>query len=237
MEFLIAAFTIGLFGSFHCVGMCGPIALALPVHHLHHFKKYLGILLYNLGRVFTYSLFGLLFGLLGKGFVVAGFQQWLSIGLGASILLFILLPKRITNGLESFGFMYRIVNPAKEKMKILFRQSSLQSLFAIGVLNGLLPCGLVYVAVAGAIATASPSSGALFMMSFGLGTIPMMYVLVWSGSKISIALRNKMRQAVPVFVAAMAVMMILRGLNLGIPYLSPQLDKNDCTKHTCCANK
>jgi uncharacterized protein len=237
MGFLIAAFTIGLFGSFHCVGMCGPIALALPVHQLGSFQKYAGILLYNFGRVATYSLFGLLFGLLGKTIVIAGFQQWLSILLGVLILIFILLPKRITSSMESSAFIFGIINPAKQKMRLLFKQSSLESLFAIGILNGFLPCGLVYVAVAGAIATGSGSAGAIFMLLFGLGTIPMMYVLVWSGSKISIVWRNRMRKVVPVFVAVMASLMILRGLNLGIPYLSPQLDKTDCTKHTCCANK
>ena len=116
----------------------------------------------------------------------------------------------------------------------LFKQRSYSALFAIGLLNGLLPCGLVYTGIAGAIAVADPVKSSLFMMLFGLGTVPAMFGLILAGQKISLNWRNSFRKAVPVFVSVMAVLLILRGLNLGIPYISPELSKTDCTKHHCC---
>lgn len=97
MEFLIAALSLGFLGSFHCIGMCGPIALALPLDRVSMFKKVAGGITYNLGRVFTYGILGLLFGLLGKGFVIGGYQQVLSIALGVIILLGLFLPARCTS--------------------------------------------------------------------------------------------------------------------------------------------
>ncbi len=122
----------------------------------------------------------------------------------------------------------------KQKLGALFRHRSYESLLAIGVLNGLLPCGLVYTAIAGAIAAGSATRGGLFMMLFGLGTVPAMMTVSFAGQYIKLEWRNRMRKVVPLFVGLMAVVLILRGMNLGIPYISPQMSKTDCTKHSCC---
>ncbi|MBK9477881.1 MAG: sulfite exporter TauE/SafE family protein [Bacteroidetes bacterium] len=237
MEFLIAAFTLGFLGSFHCIGMCGPIALALPLSSSSKWARVLGALLYNLGRSFTYAVFGIVFGLLGKSFVIAGFQQSISIFLGVLILIIVLFPERSMNRFQFSSKLYNLINKLKSKFTHLFSQKNYYSLFLIGLLNGLLPCGLVYLGVIGAIATGDAIQGALFMVLFGLGTLPAMFSLALISNQISISFRTKIRKAVPFFVSAMAVLLILRGLNLGVPYVSPKLSKTDSTKHECCHKK
>jgi sulfite exporter TauE/SafE len=237
MEYLLAAFTIGLLGSFHCIGMCGPIALALPLAKENFFKRISGGIIYNLGRIVTYSILGIVFGLLGKGFVIAGYQQTLSVALGILVLLTILLPKASEHIPSLTKIMLPFVTKVKSLLAGLFSKTSYTSLFSIGLLNALLPCGLVYVGIAGAIATGSALNGGLFMAMFGFGTLPAMLTVSFAAKYISLGFRNKVRKVVPVFVATMAILLILRGLNLGIPYLSPELSKTDCTKHHCCSHK
>ena len=144
------------------------------------------------------------------------------------------LPKLLKTQLQVLGFVYKFVSILKAGLRVLFTQKSYSAMFSIGVLNGLLPCGLVYLGIAGAIATGDGLKGSLFMMMFGLGTLPAMLFVSLASQLISIDVRNKMRKTVPVFVTMMAVVLILRGMNLGIPYISPDLSKTDCTKHTCC---
>jgi len=226
MSYLAAAITLGFLGSFHCVGMCGPIALALPVHNKPALLKYMLIVLYNAGRATTYATFGLIGGLIGRSFVMAGFQQGLSIGLGLILLISVFLPAKIN--LPGHGFFLRI----KTSLGRLFSKSRSSSLFAIGLLNGLLPCGLVYTGIAGAAATGDVIKGALFMAAFGLGTLPMMFLLPVIGSSISVSSRNKIRQATPVIITVMALLLVVRGLNLGVPYVSPQISSDGTA--ACC---
>lgn len=234
MQFLLIALSLGFLGSFHCIGMCGPIALALPTNSENSFKKISGSLLYNAGRIFTYGSSGLLFGLLGKSFIIAGYQQALSIALGVLVLVLVLFPQRYAAHFGLTRFIFSFISKVKSELGLLFKKKTYSGTFSIGVLNGLLPCGLVYLGVAGSIATGDPVKGSAFMMAFGLGTLPAMLFISMASQLITMNVRNKMRKAVPVFVVAMACMLILRGMNLGIPYVSPELSKTDCTKHTCC---
>ncbi|MCU0359213.1 MAG: sulfite exporter TauE/SafE family protein [Bacteroidia bacterium] len=220
---LWAAITLGLLGSFHCLGMCGPIALALPIHQQNSLQKFFSVLLYNVGRALTYGVFGVFFGLLGQGFFVGGFQQALSVGIGALILISVLYSMLFSKGLFKVNTINGFVFKLKSKFAELFRLKSTSAIFLIGLLNGLLPCGLVYIAIAGATATGNYLNGALFMFAFGLGTIPMMLSVSLFGQFIQLKYRNILRKAVPVFVSVMAILMILRGLNLGIPYVSPKI--------------
>jgi uncharacterized protein len=229
----IAAISLGLLGSFHCLGMCGPIALALPIHQETPLIKFLSVLLYNTGRAITYSIFGLLFGLLGQGFFVGGFQQMLSLGLGSLLLISVLYSMLFSKGLFSISAINGFVLSLKSKFGDLFRQRNRSSLFLIGLLNGLLPCGLVYVGISGATATGHFLSGALFMFVFGLGTIPMMLSLSLFGQFMKMKYRNLVRRSVPVFVSVMAILMILRGLNLGIPYVSPRIVEKENAEMDC----
>lgn len=217
--------------------MCGPIALALPLSNSNKLARLVGALLYNFGRSFTYALFGVVFGLLGKSFVIAGFQQSVSILLGVLILVVVLLPESAMSRFKFTSKMMLVIGKLKSKFIHLFSQKNYRSLFLIGLLNGLLPCGLVYLGVIGAIASGDAMQGALFMVMFGLGTLPAMFSLALISNQISISFRTKIRKAVPFFVSVMAVLLILRGLNLGVPYVSPKLSKTDSTKHECCHKK
>jgi sulfite exporter TauE/SafE len=229
MEFVLAAITLGFLGSFHCIGMCGPIALALPVHTAKPAKKILLILSYNFGRIVTYSLFGAAAGVAGQSLVVGGYQQILSVAMGIIILLMVFFPKKKSNLFQAHIFSF--FNSIKNQLRKLFLKNGHGPLFTIGLLNGFLPCGLVYISMAGAVATGDLVSGALFMAFFGLGTVPVMLSLPLAGEVVSVNARNKIRKTVPIIVGAMAVLLILRGLNLGIPYLSPKI--NDPSAVSC----
>ena len=234
MNIILTAITLGFIGSFHCVGMCGPIALALPLNQESRFTKLGGILVYNFGRMFTYGIFGGFFGLVGQSVVIAGYQQMTSIILGLAILLMVLLPNSVFSKYKVTGFIYSFIGKLKQSLSMLFKKQSVSSLFSIGILNGLLPCGLVYLGIAGAIATGNILSGALFMAMFGLGTLPAMFVLSVFGNTISLKFRSKINKAMPVFIVATALLLILRGMNLGIPYVSPEMSTVKPVVHKCC---
>jgi hypothetical protein len=219
------AFTIGLLGSLHCVGMCGPIAFALPMKRDRFSSIVVGSLLYNSGRLFTYFIIGCLFGLLGKGFAMAGFQQSLSIIVGVGMILSILIPSIYKSKFHSFPVLNSWLGKVKSSMGKRFGRTSNFNLWTIGLLNGLLPCGLVYMGVAGSLAMATPFDGGLFMIAFGAGTLPLMLSVTILGNKLQFSFRNKVKKVIPVFVLAIGILFIIRGLNLDIPYLSPKIDK------------
>ena len=235
---LITPLTIGLIGSFHCIGMCGPIVVALPLKKHTLLSKITGTVLYNSGRVITYSVLGILFGLLGRGIHLAGFQQWTSILLGVTMIISVLFPfvfrEKITVGKLFSGFAARLIL----RLKKLFTDRSYSSLLMIGLLNGLLPCGLVYVAIAGAINSGTVVTGALFMMLFGIGTIPLLLIATLASDAIGQRIRSRMQKAVPYFVFLLGVLFILRGMSLGIPFISPTSEKlapvSIVEKGSCC---
>ncbi len=225
------AFTLGLLGSFHCIGMCGPIALALPVGGNNFWERISAAFIYNSGRILTYSVFGLVFGIIGKTFALAGLQQWFSITVGVLIVLSILLPTLFKAGNKITGFVTDFTSRIKNGMRDFFRQRTFSSFFFIGTLNGLLPCGLVYLAVAGASATSGAIEGAAYMALFGAGTLPVMLSVIVAGNFISVNIRNHIRKAMPYMILLIGVLFILRGLNLGIPYISPKISKGEV--HQC----
>lgn len=215
-------FAIGFLGSFHCIGMCGPIALALPSNTDSTFKLFANRFLYNIGRVVTYSLFGAVFGLFGKQLNVVGLQQYASIGLGAIILITVLMPRNIKTKLYENKLVGSVNTFVKKSFSKLLASQSNQSFFLFGIINGFLPCGFVYVGLAGAISTGSVLSGTMFMFLFGLGTVPIMFAASVLGKFVNAGIRTKINKLIPVFAIILAVLFILRGLNLGIPYLSPK---------------
>ncbi len=219
-------FIIGFFGSLHCIGMCGPIVLALPSSASSSRSFINGRVLYNLGRVFTYAVLGLIFGLVGRRIYMFGFQQVVSISLGVIIILWLVLPASVKNKVRSFTGFNRFTVKLKNLFMPLFKKRSGASLFLIGVLNGFLPCGFVYMGIAGAVAvsTASPLNGMLFMVFFGFGTVPAMLGTSIAGNFINFNFKRKFAKLVPVFAVLLAVIFLLRGMNLGIPYISPKMD-------------
>jgi len=226
---LLTGFLVGLMGSFHCIGMCGPIAIALPKTK----NLVLSRLLYNFGRVITYSLLGLLFGLLGARLEMFGLQQIISISLGVLIIVSVLTPAvyriKITNSLG----LYKPIGMLKMYFSKMFKSHTNTSMLTIGILNGLLPCGFVYIGITGAIAAGDTLNGMLFMTMFGLGTLPVMLGASLIGSAININLRQKLTRLLPALSVVLAIIFILRGLNLGIPYISPKLEHKPDTEVIC----
>lgn len=218
---LYTALLFGLLSSFHCIGMCGPIALMLPLDRNNQAKKVTQIITYHLGRLIAYALIGFVFGMLGKGFLLAGLQQKTSILLGIAIILVVVIPEKV---LANFNFskpIFKMISVVKSALGTQFKNKSYQSLFTIGLLNGFLPCGMVYVALFGAVAMQSPTLGVLYMIMFGLGTIPLMSSLVYLKNFMTISLRNKIQKAIPYVAVFIGTLFILRGLGLDIPYISP----------------
>ena len=235
---LVAAFVLGLTGSLHCMGMCGPIAFALPVNRQNNLTKFTGISLYNLGRITTYSTLGLLFGFFGKGLKVAGVLQGVSIVLGVVIILMVLLPSAFERWLSMNSVYNKFSSKIKAALSKLFNMKSNTALYSLGLLNGLLPCGLVFMAVFGALENGSALSGATFMLFFGLGTVPAMFALPWVAQKITISFRSKLRKLVPFVMIFFGCVFVLRGMNLNIPYISPGIEmKEEVQTLDCCSSK
>ncbi len=228
--YLITAIVLGLMGSFHCIGMCGPIALALPLNNTSWFTRIIGSLLYNIGRAITYALMGAIFGILGEGLQLGGFQRWISIAMGTIMILAIVFPALFRGSGKLDKYLYGYNARLKKRFGVLFNQRSYSSLLIIGLLNGLLPCGLVYMALAGAIATGGVSSGALFMFIFGLGTLPMLLLLSLVGNVVKGSVKSMINRMIPYVIVIIGILFILRGMNLGIPFISPpeeRLHPND----------
>jgi sulfite exporter TauE/SafE len=218
---LYTAFFFGLISSFHCIGMCGPIAMMLPVDRNNATKKATQVLTYHVGRLTAYGTIGIIFGLVGKGFFIAGIQQNLSIFIGVAMIAVILIPEKIFAKYNFSKPVFVLISKIKATLGSQFRNKSYKSLFTIGLLNGFLPCGMVYVALFGAIAMQDASFGVLYMVLFGLGTVPMMSSVVYINSYLTIPIRNKIQKVIPYVAVIIGVLFILRGLGLGIPYVSP----------------
>ncbi|MEZ7498797.1 sulfite exporter TauE/SafE family protein [Flavobacterium sp. Arc3] len=218
---LYTAFFFGLISSFHCIGMCGPIAMMLPVDRNNPTKKGTQILTYHVGRLTAYGTIGLVFGLVGKGFFMAGIQQNLSIFIGVAMIAVILIPEKTFAKYNFSKPVFVLISKIKSTLGSQFRNKSYKSLFTIGLLNGFLPCGMVYVALFGAIAMQNAGFGVLYMVLFGLGTVPIMSSVIYINSYLTIPIRNKIQKVIPYVAVLIGVLFILRGLGLGIPYVSP----------------
>ena len=218
---LLSALVLGLLGSFHCVGMCGPIAFMLPVDRSNSFKKITQIALYHFGRLISYSIIGFVFGLLGKGLYIFGLQQQLSIIIGILMIIAVIIPYNTFNKYNFSKPLFKFISKIKSALGKELKKKSPDTFLTIGFLNGFLPCGLVYMAVFAAIATADMLQGILYMFIFGLGTIPLMTITIYISRFLSGKVRNYIQKLIPVFVIIIGILFILRGLGLGIPYISP----------------
>ena len=223
MEWIFAGIAFGFLGSFHCIGMCGPLALALPGSDRKTSSFVISRLVYNFGRVITYSILGLSVGLISQMVAISGFQQWLSISVGVFILLGLSISSFRKKINEWKAYPSKAIKKATSPIKSLFKKGTTGSLFLIGLLNGLLPCGFVYMALATALTSGSVFSSTYFMAGFGLGTIPAMLGVSLASGLISVSLRQRLQKWSPYFIAFVGILLIIRGLNLAIPFLSPQL--------------
>ena len=217
MSTLALAFFIGFFGSVHCVGMCGPLAFAVPSFHASKWLVLFDKLVYQLGRIISYALLGILTGLIGRQLWLSGFQQSLSIVSGILILM----------AAFSRLFKYSVFKNSSSAMLAPFNKLFGYALknkanhLITGLLNGLLPCGFVYLALAGSVNTGGVKDAALYMICFGLGTLPLMLVATFSMSFAAPAFRRKVNRFMPYLMVCLGLWFVLKGLTLDIPYLSP----------------
>ena len=224
MFYYLTAVTIGLMGSLHCVGMCGPIAMAVPLNNHGQGYRILGSFNYLLGKAITYSLLGLFSGTFAKMIELTGFQRYMSLFTGVLILLIFMLQK-FGNGI--FGLerlSYQWVALLKQQFNKFLKEKNLLSAFLIGLVNGVLPCGLVYIALAGAVGAGGWWQSMFYMFLFGLATMPLMFVLIVFKGKLSSSYKGLFQKISPAFTIILATLLIIRGLNLGIPYFSPKVN-------------
>ena len=233
---VIAALFLGFLGSLHCVGMCGPIVLLLPIGGKKKFTQLSMVISYHLGRLATYTMLGVLFGFIGSRIQLFGFQQQLSILLGVIILLVVLTPTILKRYWPIKKNIYTALIRLKSYMGIYIKTKTTGAMFVLGILNGLLPCGLVYIAIFGALASSTVLNGGLYMFLFGVGTVPLLSTVVFVGGFLKEVTRKKLVRFTPFFAAIMGVLFLLRGLGLGIPYVSPSTQvtiKTIDAKHSC----
>ena len=219
---LISAISLGLLSSFHCLGMCGPIAMAVPSRRTSWAGRTADGLLLNAGRISTYAFLGALFGIFGRGLQLAGLQQSISLALGVLILVGLLWPALI-RGHVITGRLALLTGRAQHALARSLGRTSPLGLLSTGMLNGLLPCGLVYLALAASLMQDNAWRGAAFMAAFGLGTVPALLALRLGTSWFTGSTKAFLRRLSPYLVAAVGVLFVLRGMGLGIPYVSPML--------------
>jgi len=220
---IFAGFVFGFAGSLHCIGMCGPIVLALPGGAESLFRFAVSRLAYHIGRVLTYTMMGVVAGVFGGRVLLPVLQQNLSILGGLVLVLGVLMSRYRHQLLESVPGLGNVTRGLQRIIGDLMRERSLPSLFALGMANGLLPCGFVYVAMTAAAVTAHPLPGLLFMMGFGVGTVPAMVGFSFFPRLASAKVRASVGRILPAFTLLVGILLIVRGLNLGIPFISPKL--------------
>jgi len=218
---LWSAIIFGLLGSFHCIGMCGPIAFMLPVDRSNTTRKIVQIITYHIGRMLAYAIIGLTFGLVGTSLYIFGLQQQLSIFIGVLMIVVVLIPAKTFNKYNFSKPVYKLISKVKSALGEALKNKTNDTFLTIGFLNGFLPCGLVYMAVFASLATGSAIQSSLYMILFGLGTVPLMTSAIYLGKFLNTTIKQRITKAIPIFIVIVGLLFILRGLGLGIPLLSP----------------
>ena len=212
------AFTLGLFGSLHCVGMCGPLAIAFSNRERNtKSQNVMSALGYNLGRTCTYSLLGLIFGTLGSFLLVADLQKAISIILGVLLIISFLFTVDIDHAISNHKWLSRTYSRIRSLISKMMQKSQEYHPFQLGMANGLLPCGLVYLALAGALATGSVIGGVGFMFLFGLGTLPMLFALTTGIGLFPVSVRKNFRKVLPYVTLFFGCFLIYRGVMVDMP--------------------
>lgn len=213
------AFTLGLLGSLHCLGMCGPLAIAAASGHgcISLRDKFSATLQYNIGRTLTYTALGVLFGLIGGLAYLASFQKVISISMGILLIGAFLMSINVESKINASQLGKSLHHKVRTLLEKVLTKTANHSPLSIGLVNGLLPCGLVYLALAGAMTSGSLISGMLFMTLFGLGTMPMMITLALGYGTIPLHWRVRLKQVVPYVSLAFGGYLIYRGIVVNAP--------------------
>lgn len=225
MEKLIinTAFILGFAGSLHCFSMCGPISIILPIDRNNFIKMIFQNITYQLGRILSYTILGLFFGIIGHSFSLIGIHKIISIFLGLNILIYVFFSKRIFKNIKFLNkYIIKVINIIQSYIILFIKNKKIFSLFIIGILNGFLPCGLLYIAIITSISMGNILYGALFMLYFGIGTIPIMFITAILGNYIKHYINNNItRLIIPITLSFVGILLFLRGSGLDIKYLSP----------------
>ncbi|SEF75116.1 hypothetical protein SAMN05421847_0816 [Halpernia humi] len=218
---IFSALALGFASGFHCIGMCGPIALSMGLTKKQATNYYLQNLTYQLGRVTTYSFMGAVLGIVGQSFKFAGFQSYLTILVGILLIIMALFSFGGKDFAAKIPFLSKFLFRVKMNLGKLLQKADYKSRYLTGILNGFLPCGMVYMALTASLAAGGIMQSAIFMALFGLGTIPFMFAVVLLGNLMTTAFRIKVLKLIPIVMIILGGLFILRGLELGIPFLSP----------------
>lgn len=218
---LISALTLGFASGFHCVGMCGPIALSMGLSRKQATNYYLQNLTYQFGRMTTYAFLGAILGIVGQSFKLAGFQSYLTIAVGVLLIVMALFSFGTKDFAAKIPFFSKFLYRIKINLAALLQKADYKSRYFTGILNGFLPCGMVYMALTASLAAGGIWQSAIFMAIFGLGTLPLMFAVVLVGNLMTTTFRSKVLKIVPLVMIILGGLFILRGLNLNIPYISP----------------
>lgn len=227
-SFLFFGFLIGLASNFHCIGMCGPLAFALPIDRSSAFKSILSVFKYNFGRLFTYGFLGMIVGMFGFSVLLFSTMQWLSIISGILII-----GMAWSDQVERWPIIGIWTKKMTTLIQLIFRRTKELPLayrsFSFGMANGLLPCGMVYLGLTNALGSGTLLSSILSMLAFGIGTLPAMFFM-------PLIAHSKWQVRIPKIVIALVLTLIgtltiIRGMNLGIPYVSPKMNTELTTTH------
>jgi sulfite exporter TauE/SafE len=206
---LLTPFLIGLAGSLHCMGMCAPLVVAASRSGKNAITRNLH---YNLGRILTYGMLGSIASFIGAGFYLAGLQQWVSVIAGLSMLAIGILSIRIATPAYVQGFLFRFSNALKSKFQKLLNKRNLFATLLMGMINGLLPCGMTLVAIGYCLTLPGPTNGFLSMVLFGLGTLPAMVGFASITRFIVNRLRINYSTLQAGLIIVCAIMLIARGV-------------------------
>ncbi len=228
IDIIFLSMGMGLLGSIHCMGMCGPLVLGIFKDTLS--SKPYNYFLYHFGKLMAYGTLGFGFGLLGKSLHLFISQQQLSILTGALLLLYYII-----NKMSGFNEkMTHLSTTTYNRIKTFTNQMPLPKFYLLGFLNGFLPCGLVYLAATSSIATGHVLKSILWMVGFGIGTIPSLTLILWLSRMFQSKFNPILSQIYQQLTLVLAVLLILRGLNLGIPYISPKYNPVEEKVSKCC---
>jgi sulfite exporter TauE/SafE len=232
----IPAFILGVISNLHCLGMCGPIALAIPLNRSSKSAMLFGILQYHLGRVLVYAILGYIVGYIGMGIKLFGVLQAISIIAGIGIIIYA-WRKKLTFFKNPFTSSLRHTSLLSRSMGKIMRSESPLKLFLLGALNGLLPCGMVYTALITAVVLGTPLLSATSMLAFGLGTLPGLVAFSLFAQQLGNPIRSKINRYLPYLITVVGLLIVLRGMNLNIPYISPKVSFSEEKKEVvmdCC---
>ncbi len=212
------AFGLGFAGSLHCLGMCGPLVLGVASNIRSGIvNRWIHGLLYHFSRVLTYGFMGIMFGLLGKVLAISGFQKTITITSGIFLVVLFLF----TIDLETLIFKskkyQRVFRKFQQHLTRTFSSLAQRHPFVLGILNAILPCGLVYLALMGSLTTGSALTGMAFMVAFGLGTLPMMLSIHFGVSMIKWRPQGQYKKIFPLLHLVLGIFLIYRGWVVDMP--------------------